>query len=162
MEVMSSLSNKSNEIENEVIFLSKAHNINCKRWRKRSRYIGIPTAVFGIFAGGSVLTEFGGEDYNKFIVSASAFLGALFGVLDKQLNPSERAASHRSASLQFEKIKNDVFMFRDVRLKSSEFNDPDKNEVIVNQFDKILDSISQAKNNAPVLSETAKKLANTD
>ncbi|CQH18194.1 MULTISPECIES: SLATT domain-containing protein [Enterobacterales] len=105
-------------IEEDALYSSKSHYNASSPWEKCNLFIGIPIAILSAIAGLSALKDM------TTITIVISFLLTCLTAINTALNPSKRAGHHKSAAGEYNNLKNDVRLFREIEL--IEINSPDK------------------------------------
>ncbi|MDU1653542.1 MAG: SLATT domain-containing protein [Leclercia adecarboxylata] len=105
-------------IEEDALYSSKSHYNASSPWEKCNLVIGIPIAILSALTGLSAL-----KDMTNITILMSLILTCLTAI-NTALNPSKRAGHHKSAAGEYNNLKNDVRLFREIEL--IEVSIPDK------------------------------------
>lgn len=105
-------------IEEDALYSSKSHYNASVPWEKCNLIIGVPIAILAALTGLSALKEM-----TTVTIIISLTLTVLTA-LNTALNPSRRAGQYKSAAGEYNNLKNNVRIFREIELH--ETNLPDK------------------------------------
>lgn len=97
-------------IEEDCIHSGKAHFNAGVRWMRYHYLLGVPSVVLSSIAGAAFFKDFG---------TAGGVIAAVVAVLTSLmtfLKPSERASTHKSSGDQYLTLRNDVRVFREIKL----------------------------------------------
>lgn len=97
-------------IEEDCIHSGKAQFNAADRWSRYHYWLGIPSVGLSAVAGAAFMKEYG---------QVAAGLSALITVLTALmtfLKPAERASAHKSTGDQYLALRNDVRVFREIKL----------------------------------------------
>lgn len=97
-------------IEEDCIHSGKAHFNAGDRWARYHYRLGLPSVVLSALAGAAFF-----KNYPDVAGVMSAIVAILTSLMTF-LKPSERAAAHKSSGDQYLTLRNDVRVFREIRL----------------------------------------------
>lgn len=97
-------------IEEDCIHSGKAHFNAGDRWARYHYWLGIPSVVLSALAGAAFF-----KDYANIAGIMSAVVAILTSLMTF-LKPSERASAHKGSGDQYLTLRNDVRVFREVKL----------------------------------------------
>lgn len=97
-------------IEEDCIHSGKAHFTAGDRWTRYHYWLGIPSVALSALAGAAFFKSYG--DIAGIMSAVVAILTSLMTFL----KPSERASAHKSSGDQYLTLRNDVRVFREIKL----------------------------------------------
>lgn len=97
-------------IEEDCIHSGKAHFNAGDRWARYHYWLGIPSVVLSALAGAAFFKDHG--DIAGIMSAVVAILTSLMTFL----KPSERASAHKGSGDQYLTLRNDVRVFREIKL----------------------------------------------
>jgi hypothetical protein len=90
----------------DVLYSEKGHFVAAKSWRAWNYRLGVPAALIGAAAGASIL-----GNAPTLIPGLLALLAAALTALITFLNPSERAAQHHRAGVDYARLRRQIRQF---------------------------------------------------
>ncbi|UAN48162.1 SLATT domain-containing protein [Serratia sp. JSRIV001] len=139
-------------IEEDALYSSKSHYNASSPWEKLNLIIGIPIAILAAVAG---LTALKNMPTTTIIIS---FVLTSLTALNTALNPSKRASQYKSAAGDYNNLKNDVRIFRELELFETKLTDKEIKEKI-NVFS---DRRNQLNKSSPTIPRWAYKQTQSD
>lgn len=116
----SELSAEASRIEEDVLHSAKGHFCAGARWGNVHLWLGIPASVLAGLSGVSALSSF---DNHTIIAGVLAlFVGAITAIITF-LNPQERAKVHHHAGTEFNSLRNQARIFRQIVMNGQD-DDP--------------------------------------
>ncbi len=109
--IIKALEREACRIEEDCIYSGKSHYNAASDWNHVHQWLGIIATVLAALAGAAILKDF-------FPIEAgiiSVFV-ALLTALMTFLKPNEKANSHKSAGDQYNSLKNQLRMYREIDL----------------------------------------------
>jgi len=100
----------------DVLYSEKGHFTAARSWRAWNYRLGVPAALIGAAAGAAIL-----GDAPALIPGLLALLAAALTALITFLNPSERAAQHHRAGVDYARLRRQIRQF--VQIDFSTMND---------------------------------------
>ncbi|MDZ4780728.1 MAG: SLATT domain-containing protein [Planctomycetia bacterium] len=97
-------------IEEDCIHSGKAHFNAGDRWARYHYWLGIPSVVLSALAGAAFFKDYGD------IAGIMSAIVAILTSLMTFLKPSERASGHKGSGDQYLTLRNDVRVFREIKL----------------------------------------------
>ena len=97
-------------IEEDCIHSGKAHFNAGDRWARYHYWLGIPSVVLSALAGAAFFKDYGD------IAGIMSAIVAILTSLMTFLKPSERASAHKGSGDQYLTLRNDVRIFREIKL----------------------------------------------
>jgi hypothetical protein len=104
------ISSELQRIEEDCIHSGKAHFNAGDRWARYHYWLGIPSVVLSALAGAAFFKDYG--DIAGIMSAVVAILTSLMTFL----KPSERASTHKGSGDQYLTLRNDVRVFREIKL----------------------------------------------
>ncbi len=101
---------EAERIEEDALFSARGHFEASRAWARLHYWIGVPTTVAAAVAGASIIA---GAPLLAGLLSVSA---ATLAALQTFLNPSKRAQHHHTVGTQFNSLRNEARLFRNVQL----------------------------------------------
>jgi hypothetical protein len=97
-------------IEEDCVHSGKAHFNAGVRWTRNHYWLGIPSVMLSALAGAAFFKNYGD------IAGTMSAIVAILTSLMTFLKPSERASSHKVSGDSYLALRNDVRVFREVKL----------------------------------------------
>lgn len=97
-------------IEEDCIHSGKAHFNAADRWERYHYWLGVPSVVLSALAGAAFFKNYGD------IAGIMSAIVAILASLMTFLKPSERASAHKGSGDQYLTLRNDVRVFREIKL----------------------------------------------
>lgn len=104
-------------IEEDALYSSKSHYNVSDRWDKLNLWFGVPLAILTALSGIAAIKSTANA------VVAISITATILTALNTSLNPSKRAALHKSAANEYNKLKNEVRIFREILTSNFDFTD---------------------------------------
>ena len=104
-------------IEEDALYSSKSHYNVSDRWDKLNLWFGVPLAIL------TALSCIAAIKSTANAVVAISITATILTALNTSLNPSKRAALHKSAANEYNKLKNEVRIFREILTSNFDFTD---------------------------------------
>ena len=123
-QLIEKIKDECSRIEEDALYSSKSHYNASSPWEKCNLFIGIPIAILSAIAGLSAL-----KDMTNITIFISFVLTCLTAI-NTALNPSKRAGHHKSAAGEYNNLKNDVRLFREIELIEVTLSENDLKEKI--------------------------------
>jgi len=109
------LTTEASRIEEDVLHSAKGHFIAAECWDKIHLYIGIPATIFAALSGISVLSK--SDKLSIFAGILALVVGALTAIITF-LNPQDRAKEHHRAGAEYNTLKNQARIFRNIESRA--------------------------------------------
>jgi len=106
----SAIATELKRIEEDCIHSGKAHFNAGDRWGRYHYWLGVPSVILSALAGAAFF-----KDYGNVAGIMSAVVAVLTSLITF-LKPSERSSAHKSSGDQYLTLRNDVRVFREIRL----------------------------------------------
>jgi hypothetical protein len=145
---------ESKELEKEAATSSYAHFLSGRRWEKIHLALGLPTTALAAIAGVTAFTEvwdLGAGLIAMFVAGLSA--------LSTFLNPGDRANLHRQAYAEFNELKREISMLRDIDARLANKEDEETVRKFTEQLRNLMTRITQIEKNAPAINLSSKQKA---
>jgi len=110
LQLISSVTAECHRIEEDSLFSSKSHFNVSDRWDKFNLILGVPLAILTALGGVAAIKS------TTTVVVLFSISATVLSSLITSLNPSKRAALHKSSAIEYNILKNDVRIFREIEL----------------------------------------------
>lgn len=104
-------------IEEDSLYSSKSHYNVSDLWDKFNLWLGVPLAILTALSGLAAV-----KSYSNIVLLLS-ISATILTAINTSLNPSKRAALHKSAANEYNKLKNDVRIYREILLSNSDLSE---------------------------------------
>ncbi|WP_247176571.1 SLATT domain-containing protein [Escherichia coli] len=145
-------------IEEDALFSSKSHYNVSDRWDKLNMWFGVPLAILTALSGVAAIKS------STNAVILISIVSTTLTALNTSLNPSKRAALHKSSANEYNKLKNEVRIFRELLISNYDFTDDDTNieQVLVEKLTIYSDRRNQLNASSPNIPRWAYKKTQHD
>ncbi|WP_281549366.1 SLATT domain-containing protein [Kluyvera cryocrescens] len=126
-------------IEEDALYSSKSHYNVSDRWDKLNMWFGVPLAILTALSGIAAIKS------TPDAVVIFSIMATILSALNTSLNPSKRSALHKSSANEYNKLKNDVRIFRELLISDFEFTD----KVLVDKLTNYSDRRNQLNASSP-------------
>ena len=123
--LIQSIVDECHRIEEDSLYSSKSHYNVSDRWDKFNLILGVPLGILTALSGLAAIKN------STIIVVFISILATVLTSLNTSLNPSKRSALHKASANEYNKLKNDVRIFREIELIDNDFSDKELKEKIV-------------------------------
>ncbi|MEG3135652.1 SLATT domain-containing protein [Rouxiella sp. T17] len=106
-------------IEEDALYSSKSHYNVSSRWEKFNLILGVPLSVLAAVTGIAALKNLP----NATIIIS--FILTILTALNTALNPSKKGSLHKSAAGDYNILKNEVRVFREIDLHDTVLTEKD-------------------------------------
>lgn len=104
------LANEARRVEEDAEHSFKGHYNASSRWGRYHAWIGLPAVAFAATAGGAAFSE------APHLAGALAAISSALSTVLTFLKPSERAEMHKAVASQYQSLRNQARIFRDIGL----------------------------------------------
>ena len=108
--VINSLIDECLRIEEDSLYSSKSHFNVSSFWDSLNLWLGVPLGILTALGGIAALKS------TPAVVVIFSIAATVLTSLNTSLNPSKRSALHKSSAIEYNKLKNDVRLFRTIEL----------------------------------------------
>jgi len=109
-ELISKLAAEAQRIEEDTEHSFKGHYNAAARWARYHLWIGLPSALLAAIAGAAAFKD------QPELAGALAFLSTALTTVLTFLKPSERAEMHKAVAGQYQALRNQARIFREIGL----------------------------------------------
>lgn len=108
--LLESIVAECHRIEEDSLYSSKSHYNVSDRWDKYNLWLGVPLGILTALSGLAAVKS------TTSVVVMISLTATVLTSLNTSLNPSKRAALHKASATEYNKLKNDIRIFREIEL----------------------------------------------
>lgn len=127
------LHKEAERIEEDMTVTAKAQYNDAARWRSYHFWLAVSAAFFAAVAGFSAIAEYA---WGTFVVIGASFLSASLSTILSVLKPLERSQLHHKAGGQFQHLRDDTRIFKNISLQQNDVNESEITGTIKSLSDK--------------------------
>lgn len=150
-ELISKLADEAGRVEEDTEHSFKGHYNAAARWNRYHLWIGLPSALVAAVASGAAFKD------QPELAGALALVSTALTTLLTFLKPSERAEMHKSVAGQYQALRNQARLFRQIGLLDAVV--PDEAKAHLFELTNTRDELNQR---APAIARRDYELAKQD